>query len=194
MQIKPKLELKTKGESAIIAAKNIIATMTWKTSIDLDLYAIYKTKDGNEGRIYFGNKGRLNSAPFIQLDQDAGIGDTGGDNEENVRFADLSNLEHVLIVANIYGKSNARFTDYDGHVIVRGGDNDIDVPLISKDKGSSCIVAHVDNTGVAGPKLINVNQVTTFIPSVRSFLSGTTRLNQSGSNQPRRGLLGRLFG
>jgi len=183
MELKQKIELKTKGESAIIANKDIVATMKWKTSVDLDLYAIYQTKDGNEGKIYYGNKGRLNSSPFIQLDQDAGVGDTGGDNEENVRFSNLSNIKHVLIVANIFSKSNARFTDYDGHVVVKGGDQDIDVPLTSSDRGSSCIVAHIDNTGVVGPKLINVNQVVKTIPTVSSFLNPSSR-----------GLLGRLFG
>lgn len=187
MQIKPKIQLKSKGDSAVIGSKDLVATLKWKSSVDLDLYGIWKAKNGKVGKIYYGSRGSKNSFPFMQLDQDAGVGDTGGDNEENIRIAKLDQMDHILIVANIFAKSNAKFSQYDGSVVVKGGPEDVEVALTSSDKGNSCIVCHIDNTGVAGPKLINVNQTLQSLPTVDSFLNGTA---SSGGG----GLLSRIFG
>lgn len=192
-QIKSKIQLKSKGDSANIASKDLVATMKWKSSVDLDLYGIYQTKDGREGKVYFASRGNLTRFPFMELDHDAGVGDTGGDNEENLRISKLDDMAHVLIVANIYAKSNARFSQYDGNVVVKGGSEDVEVPLTSKDAGNSCVICHIDNTGVAGPKLVNVNQTLRSLPTVTSFLNGEGTSASEESSSPR-GFLGRLFG
>jgi len=168
--IKEKIVIKDKDDSRYIPKKNLIATLRWSKKVDLDLRALYRFKDGKEGSIYYGNKGSLARHPFIALDKDDGVGDVGGDNEENMRFKDLSNIEHILIVVNIFNKINHRFSDYDGMVIVSSHNGQgFEVPLTAEAKGSWCVVARVDNTDVVGPKLINVNQIFSDPPSIRDF-------------------------
>ena len=191
MQLVDKIVLREKGDSANIDATNLHARMSWKKAVDLDLYAIYQKKDGSEGRVYFGSKGSLTSAPYIQLDKDAGVGNRAGDNQENMRFADLSHYNHVLIVANIFAQSDAVFAQYDGNVQVMFGSQTIEVPLTSKDRGNNCVIAHIDNTGAAGPKLINANRTLTSLPTVAGYLRGE---GQSSGPSSGGGLLGRLFG
>ena len=39
---------------------------------------------GTFGHIYFGNKGKLTTSPYIALDKDSGVGNSAGNNEENM--------------------------------------------------------------------------------------------------------------
>lgn len=195
MEIREKIVIKEK-ESANIPTKGLKATLKWKRAVDLDLYAIYETKDGQAGVVYYGRKGSLNHSPYIALDHDAGIGDTGGDNEENMTLKDLADLKHVLIVANIFSKSNAVFASYDGEVSVVSGKEEFVVPLTSKEQGNWCIIAHLDNTALV-PKLNNVNQTVRAKPSVGQFLRGelsprpqATQFNSQP--QPKPGLFKRI--
>lgn len=193
MEISQKIVLKEKGDSAIIGVKDLVATLSWTDSVDLDLYAIYQTKDSGSvkkkgffqnlmssdapinknGKVYYGSKGSLRSFPHISLDKDSGIGDTGGENEENLRFADLASMDHVLIVANVFAKPNANFANYNGKVTVKTKDGKgFEVPLTSNEKGKNwCVVAHVDNTNaVTGPRLINVNKACSSEPRIQDVL------------------------
>lgn len=183
VQLKPKVTLKPK-ESANIPVKNLVATLSWTAPVDLDLYAIYRVKKtakarggflgfggvkpGKEGKIYYLSRGKLRGFPWMQLDQDSGVGDVGGQNEENIRIVDLSEFDHVLIVANIFNKPNANFASYDGKVTLKTGNQEIEVPLTATTGGSWCVVAHIDNTS-PGAKLINVNQVTRGQPTTRGL-------------------------
>ncbi len=169
MELKSKVVLKQKGDAGEFEIKQkgpkaIHARLSWTKAVDLDLHAFYKTKDGAFGHVYFADRGYLDKAPFIMLDQDAGVGNTAGDNEENLRISRLDNLDAVLIAINIFKflgflSKGENFAKYDGRVTVTtdAGDN-IEVPLISEEKGKWCIIAKIDNTG-PNPKLINVNQV-----------------------------------
>lgn len=169
MELKRKVTLKKKGEAAEITLKKKGATMihaklTWKKAVDLDLHVFYKTKTGKFGHIYFGNKGDLGKEPYIALDQDAGVGNTAGDNEENIRMTNLEQLDSLLIATNIFRffgflSSGDNFAKYDGKVVVEtdAGDN-IEVPLISEETGRWCLIAKIENSGPV-PKIINVNQV-----------------------------------
>lgn len=189
-----KINLRKEGDWANIPVKNLHCTLLWTRPVDLDFHAYYLTKDTQnsnrvekrgilsklfgttnqaigkkEGRVYFGNRGNKNSFPYIYLDQDAGIGDVGGDNEENLYFTDLEYQDYILIVANIFGKSSASFASYDGKVILTANGQEFTVPLTSNEKGSYCVVAYIDNTGDE-PKLINVNRTFVNKPTVSSFL------------------------
>jgi len=193
-ELKPKITLKQKGDKAAIAVKNLHATLTWTAAVDLDFHAYYKTKmtgppeekkgffgklfsgpqfkPGGEGLVYFADRGNKTAFPWIYLDQDAGVGDVGGKNVENLYFTDLQYIDHILIVANIFNKPNANFASYDGVVTVNTGDQAIDVPLTATTGGSYCIIAHIDNSAPTGPVLINVNKVQGAQPTIGSFLSG----------------------
>ena len=187
-----KLLLQSSGDSADISVINgdISAQLVWTASVDLDLHCFYLTKETEaqsggflsslfgsssaksvppqEGQIYFGNRGKLKNLPHIELDQDAGIGDEGGDNEENIRFGDISVIDRAIIVANIFNKPNARFGSYDGRVSLQAGEQEIFVPLNTKEMGAWCVIAEINNEG-ATPKIININKVLKKKPSIRSL-------------------------
>lgn len=194
MQLNAKIVLNKKNDSAILSTKkDVRGCLSWKSSVDLDLHAIIQMKDGSEHNVSFRDKGSLNRAPFAQLDQDSGVGDTGGDNEENIRFKDLDQIAHAILVANIYNKDDAVFKKYDGHFYLIAGEETIDIPLISEEKGSNCILVHLDNSGVAGLKVINVNKTVTKMPTMAQFLSGNLQVGDT-ANRGGRGILGRIFG
>lgn len=176
--IKEKVVIKEKDENYYIPKENLIATLSWTYPIDLDLYGIYRLKNGREGTIYYHNLGSLETSPYISLDKDEGVGDVGGDNEENMRFKDLSQIQHLLIVANIYKKKNVNFAQYDGKVVVSASNGQgFEVPLTEQETGSWCVVARVENTDLIGPKLFNVNKVFKNRPKIDYFTGELTGNN-----------------
>lgn len=175
------MQIIPKGESAALHGTEFKATLIWKTAVDLDLHCFYQLKGEKkkgflgfgggglkEGRISFSSMGSLQGSPWIQLDKDSGVGDTGGDNEENMAFGDISKIEHAIIVANIYSKST-NFGQYNGRVVVRGGGEEFEVPLTETKTGSWCVVARIDNSG-SEPRLINVNKTQGSKPSLKEFI------------------------
>lgn len=191
LSLASKLLLQSKGDSAPIidATGTVRATLRWRASVDLDLHCFYVLKaerpsggggffsrlfgggepeqgaSGESGHIYFRQRGSLTEAPFISLDKDSGIGDRGGDNQENIAFAKVERLEQAIIVANIFNKPNASFGTYDGSVIVRAGGQEIEVPLTEREPGAWCIIAQIDNRG-AVPTIVNINQTQTARPEL----------------------------
>ncbi len=190
LKLSSKIVLKKKGDQASIPIKDLHVTLSWTTAVDLDLHAYFKTKSdapaakvgllkkmmgagsgrsGEEGHVYFGDRGKRNGFPWIELDQDAGVGDEGGENEENLYFANLEYMEHILVVANIFNKPKANFASYDGKVIVKASGRTFEVPLTESKPGSYCIIAHVDNSKPSGPVLVNINEVQKNAPTIASF-------------------------
>ena len=166
MGLREKRVLKTKGESAKVGLKDLKATLFWKTSSDLDLHCMYKTVNGDKGHIYFGKKGSLTSAPFIKLDGDAGVGNAMAvnGNEENIHFGDLSVIEELLIVANVYG-GGVNFAELGGTVTVSFGNEDLVVPLNSNKRSKWCTVAAIKKVdGVH--QLVNINEVSSNKPEI----------------------------
>ena len=203
MEIKPKVVVQKQGFKILQKDeinRPFIATLRWKTAVDLDLHCMYRLKDGStvtvpvkkgilgkiagfftgesedfssaarslEGHIYFSNMGSKTRAPFIELDGDEGIGDTGGDNEENITFADIDKVEYAIIVANIFNKTT-NFAQYNGSVIVKGAKTEFEVPLDDSQVGSWCVVAKLDNSG-AETKLVNVNKTMRNRPNLSNFI------------------------
>lgn len=145
--------------------------LSWTQSIDLDLHAFYKTKAGKVGHVFFGAKGDLNREPYILLDADAGVGNTAGNNEENLKIVNLDYFSSIIIATNIFRflgflNDGDNFARYDGKVIVKTDvGHSITVPLISEEKGRWCIIAKIDNSGNE-PIVINVNNVQKEEPSL----------------------------
>jgi tellurite resistance protein TerA len=177
MDIKPKVILKQKGDSTEIAQKltRIQVQMTWTKGVDLDLYAFYRTKTGKTGEVNFSDKGDLTKYPFIALDQDAGVGNTAGENEENLTIASLENMETVLIATNIFRffgflSKGDNFARYDGKVSLKTNAGDhIEVPLTSNEIGKWCVIAAIDNSNPNSPKVININRVQKSEPDLATF-------------------------
>lgn len=174
-----KITLDKPGEGVSLrkAAKieNVKVRLKWTKGVDLDLHAFYKTKKGEFGHIYFGNKGRLNKSPFIKLDRDSGVGNTSGNNAENLTIKTLKDLDSVIIATNIFRflgfiSKGENFAKYDGRVLVKTGNgDDIEVPLTSKVKGRWCIICKIDNTDSADLKVLNINQVQSNKPDIRDL-------------------------
>ena len=93
------MDLKKKGEEAQLGGiKQFMVTLKWTTAADFDLAALYEGKDGKIGLVYFGQLGDLNSYPFMQLSGDEGVGDSGGDNSEEMRVAKIDDLNNIWII------------------------------------------------------------------------------------------------
>lgn len=169
MELKAKVILKNKGEEAYISVKQLMVTLKWTTSVDLDLMVFYKTKDGKTGGVFSdnypgGSMGALNAFPFIQLSGDAGVGAKGGENEEVVRITKLDDMAEVYIVTLNYTDASAKkdvaFNAYDGGIVIMDDKGEsVGVPLNSSEKGHVAIIAKIDNTSPMGAKLINENRI-----------------------------------
>lgn len=171
-----KITLDKPGEGVSLrkAAKieNVKVRLKWTKGVDLDLHAFYKTKTGQFGHIFFGNKGGFHASPFIKLDRDSGVGNTSGNNSENLTIKTLKDLDSVIIATNIFRflgfiSKGENFARYDGRVLVKTGNgDDIEVPLTSKVKGRWCIICKIDNTDAADPKVLNINRVQSNKPDI----------------------------
>jgi tellurite resistance protein TerA len=162
-----KITLQKKGDSVSLLKKftKVITKLTWKQAVDLDLHAFYILKNGKFGHIYYSEKGKIDRSPYISLDQDAGVGNTAGDNEENLMIGSLKDIKEVIFATNIFRffdsfSSGDNFAKYDGKVIIKtdAGDH-IEVPLNSSEIGKWCIIAKIDNSDETKPKIININKV-----------------------------------
>lgn len=170
------MELKQKGAAANVGSfKQLLVTMKWTTAADFDLAAVYETKDGRKGLVYFGDMGDLNGFPYMQLSGDEGVGDAGGDNEEQMRIASLDEMKYVWILGWDYGKvqagAPARFADSDVTLNVmddRGTSHD--VKLETGTMGNVALIATIDSSSPIGAQLVNTSKAGT--------LKGLTNLNQ----------------
>lgn len=161
------MELVEKGASAEVGGFNqLLCKMKWSTAADFDLAAVYEEDDGTFKMVYYGNKGDLNNAPFIQLDKDAGVGDTGGENEENLRITKLDGKKKIHLVAWDYGAitngTPARFGESDVHLEVKDDQgNEHDVKLSTGETGNAACLATIEVTPL-GAKLVNSSNATLY--------------------------------
>lgn len=162
-----KITLEKRGDKVSlekIGTSTIRVKLNWTKSVDLDLHAFFKTKSGKVGHVYFADKGNLDKEPYILLDADAGVGNTAGNNEENLKIVNLDTFSSIIIATNIFRvfgfmNDGDNFARYDGKVIVQtDAGYSITVPLISEEKGRWCVIAKIDNSGNV-PIVINVNNV-----------------------------------
>ena len=170
------MELKKKGQQASLGGiKQCMMILKWTTSADFDLAAAYKAKDGREGMVYFGDKGSLNDFPFMEAGEDQGVGDTGGDNQEELRIMSFDNMDYIWLICWDYSAiekgTAARFKDSDVSVTLMDekGTNH-NVILDTGDFGNLSVVAAIDNTSPMGAQLVNTSKAGT--------LKGLNNLNQ----------------
>ena len=157
------------GESARLNTSEpltrINVKLQWTASVDLDLHAFLRTRRGEQEHIYFVNK----VGQSITLDTDAGVGDSGGQNEENITISSLDGFDRILFATKIYKKGGC-YADYDGRVAVQTNNgDDIQVPLTARKRADWCVIAKIENDSVQGPSVVNVNQVTDDEPSAAAF-------------------------
>jgi len=163
------MELKQKGAKADIGAfKKIDISLMWTSSVDLDLMAFYKAKDGRVGGVYSenysgGSHGTLSGFPFIELSGDEGVGGTGGDNREDLRIAKLDDFEELYICAlnftDASSGSNRVFADYDARVrVVTDRGESHTVSLDSPSPGPVAVLCKF-KSGFISNELINDSEV-----------------------------------
>ena len=169
------MELKQKGSEGFIPVKQLMISMRWTTAADFDLAAVYETKEGKHGIVYFGDLGDMNNFPYMQLSGDEGVGDKGGDNEETMRITRLDEIKYVWIFCWDYGMvqsgQGARFKDSDLKLALTDNTGKtITVSVDTGDMGNVCCIATLDNSSPIGAKIVNSSQVGT--------LKGLKRLEQ----------------
>ncbi|MEY3219254.1 MAG: hypothetical protein RIT27_611 [Pseudomonadota bacterium] len=160
------MELKQKGQETFIPLMQLMATMKWTTAADFDLAALYETADGKTGLVYFGDRGDKNAFPYIHLNEDSGVGDKGGDNEEVLFITRLDDIKNVWIFCWDYNRAQkgetARFTDSDIQIIIEENTGKaITVKLDSIESGNIACIAHINNSNSEGARLINMSKVAT---------------------------------
>lgn len=148
--------LETVGESAKLddsaPITEVRVQLKWEAAVDLDLSAYYTTKAGETGGVDYSNR----SGPSMQLDTDAGIGDLGGRNEENIEITSLDDYQEIWFATKIFSKGGT-YSDYDGHVAVQTNNGDIvQVPLTSTEDKPYLVIAKLTN-GPGGPTITNLN-------------------------------------
>ena len=161
------MDLVQKGATANLPAiKQLLVTLSWSIAADFDLCAVYEAKDGRKGMVYFGDKGDMNAFPYISLDEDAGVGDSGGDNQETMRVVQMDEMDKIHIVCWDYGQVNkgapARFEGSDVKIaIMDDTGTDHAAILETGTTGNVAIVATLDNSSPMGAKLVNVSKAGT---------------------------------
>ena len=169
------MQLKQKGESANVGSfKQLLVTMKWTTAADFDLAAAYQKTNGEYGLIYFGDLGNLNDFPHIQLSGDEGQGDSGGDNEEQLRITKLDGMKAVWLICWDYGQiqkgAPARFSDSDVSLnVMDDTGTSHDITLDAGSFGNTAVLATIDVSAI-GSKLTNTSKAGT--------LKGLTNLQQ----------------
>lgn len=148
--------------------------LSWTSGVDLDLHAYYRSKEGEEGHIYFARRGGLQKPPYIRLDEDAGVGNRAGANEENIVIGRLDHLESVVIATHIFRffgflHRGDNFAKYDGRVLVAPeGRPGVEVPLSSSDPCKWYVIAKIDNSGET-PHVVNINRTQSEEPDLAVF-------------------------
>ena len=156
------------GESARLSAgpiTNMNVRLQWTAPVDLDLHAFCRHRTEGEVHVYFVHR----EGPGIRLDNDAGIGDSGGQNEENITIGALDGFDEILFATKIFTKGGS-YADYDGRVSVETSSGDrITVPLTATRRADWCVIAKIERDGQGGQQVLNLNQVTDLEPSVHDF-------------------------
>lgn len=161
------MELKKKGQEAQLGGiKQCMMILKWSAEADFDLAAAYKSKDGREGLVYFGEKGSLNDFPFMEAGEDEGVGDTGGDKQEELRITKFDDMDYIWFLCWDYGAiergAPARFKDSDISVtLMDDKGTSHQVSLDTGDIGNVCVVTTIDNTSSMGAKLVNASKAGT---------------------------------
>ncbi|KJU83223.1 tellurium resistance protein [Candidatus Magnetobacterium bavaricum] len=192
-EIRAKTVLKTKGDEAYIAVRQLKVTLTWGAAVDLDLMAFYRAKDGRTGGVFScnyegGSMGGLNDFPFIELSADAGVGAKGGDNEEIIRITRLDDMAEVYICAinftDAVKNKPSSFGSYDGFIGIIGDKGEtVAVPLDSTQTGTCAVIARIDNTSFMGAKLINENSILDLSTFQRTIPGAATLIISSKSQE-----------
>lgn len=188
--------LQVKKTFAVIQEdKPVKVRLSWKTAVDLDLHLLghfYQVTDKNKPgifgkllgkkpeitevdktqnsrhHIFYSNKGDEDKYPFVELDEDAGVGDKidgGVENDENLVIFKPELVHLAIFYVNIFGKRNSKFSDYSCKLEFEAGDKTIVVEFDSDDPGNECVFVGLQRTDegkLAVQKITEVVSASTF--------------------------------
>jgi uncharacterized protein involved in tellurium resistance len=157
------------GESVRLSSNepitNVNVRLQWTAAVDLDLHAFYRSSADGQAHVYFASR----SGTDIVLDTDAGIGDRGGQNEENITISWLDGFDEILFATKIFAKGGS-YADYDGRVSIQTSNgDDVTVPLTATRRADWCVIAKLERDGQGGHQVTNLNAVTDREPHVDAF-------------------------
>lgn len=160
-------ELKSKNQRAMLTKDftQLMVNLNWTSAIDFDLFAVYETKSGQVGIVYYADQGDLNRHPYMQLSDDAGVDDEEGDNQETMVVAQLNDMKYVWVCAWDYNRvergTEGRFDQCDLHMSVISDRDEFKIPLDTHRHGNTALVLTIDNSSPITSSLINSSEVTT---------------------------------
>lgn len=85
-----------KQTEVLLPVEELTIHLHWDTTLDLDIFAIFETKDGEKGMIYFANSGSLEEAPFIELLFDFEFSEIPVDHQEIIAISKMD-AENIWI-------------------------------------------------------------------------------------------------
>jgi hypothetical protein len=139
--------------------------LTWgQTPRDLDSH-FYAPSGGRVAEIYFGNKGNLNSAPFVNLDVD----DTNGNGPETTTIGQVAPGQCAYAVYNY--SDDAPLASSGARVVVYRGDSQVQSFTVPNAQGRWW---HVFNMDCSSGTITPVNTVAGSPPTVAAPTGGTT--------------------
>lgn len=187
MELKKKITLKTKDESANLEGTKLQVVTRWKTAVDLDAHVFALDKNGRTTHVYYGNK----RAPGILHHGDEGVGGRIDHNDGNVEVidVDMSEYKDIIVAMNIFSHAQ-NFAQIGAGCRVTCGDQEVTVDMDDTSKAKWCTIAHIQNSGIT-PTMRKLDVVTNETPNIQKAINGTL---SSGGATGGRGFLGRLFG
>lgn len=193
-ELKPKVELKSKGESAELATdasgvvKQVITTLSWKSETDLDFMAFIEKKDGSTFGVLTdliskdkATMGDLQAFPFMSHSGDEGVGgqiDTGDQNDETIKIAQVADeVAKVRLVAFNYTATSQKSPQPWGPLgakvtIKDDAGNETEAQLNSPEQGVAALVATLDNTSAVGCKMVNESKLYANLDDLLSDVPG----------------------
>lgn len=143
--------------------------LKWKTGMDLDLHALVRV--GNQTKeVYFRDKGNLNSFPFVKLDQDSGIGNRAGNNEENLTISKIDNIDEVLFFIDAFGHSQIDFAKYKPTLTIEFLSKEFEVDFNeSQSRGKYFVLARITKDQIE-----NINRATMISPTLSTNFANAT--------------------
>ncbi len=150
------------------AFRQMKVSLKWLSAVDLDLMAFYRTVDGRVGGVFSanyagGSMGDLNAFPFMQLSDDAGVGASAGENQEDMLIADLDQLQELWICAinftDALSEAENFFADYGAQVEVVTDSGEQHVFPLDSEEAGCCAVLCKFVAGEEGAELSAANAV-----------------------------------
>jgi tellurite resistance protein TerB len=153
------LTLAQKGKEAYIPLKNLTISLNWATTVQLELAAIYESKNGQRSWLHSSNIGNIYTFPFMQLNISA-------NNEKTLQINQLNDIQFIQLWCwdNTVIKNKQMLKFKDSGIYLNLMDETKKSTLIEVDTeetGNVCHLAMIDNRSIMGAKLINISQIKT---------------------------------